>query len=172
MAWRFPGSKIFYYFCSRCTRKDGRVVECGGLENRCPLLRTGGSNPPLSAKQKSPPKGLFCFEEPGKLACQRLGKTKKKVSEANGAFLFDAPPLGDHASNPIRQACLLLNERTSAKIEFFDMSGLTIMVMDFGVLEAGLHNKAVNFQNQECGLFFCKLTTNSFTFVKKLVQIE
>ena len=29
--------------------RDGRVVECGGLENRCPLRWTGGSNPSLSA---------------------------------------------------------------------------------------------------------------------------
>ncbi len=30
--------------------RDGRVVECGGLENRCSAIRgTGGSNPPLSA---------------------------------------------------------------------------------------------------------------------------
>ena len=26
----------------------GRVVECGGLENRCRRKMTGGSNPPLS----------------------------------------------------------------------------------------------------------------------------
>ena len=30
-------------------RRVGRVVECGGLENRCPGDRTGGSNPSLSA---------------------------------------------------------------------------------------------------------------------------
>ena len=30
-------------------RRGGRVVECGGLENRCPFARTGGSNPSLSA---------------------------------------------------------------------------------------------------------------------------
>src|SRR5688500_2420416 len=31
-------------------RRGGRVAECGGLENRCTLTGTGGSNPPLSAK--------------------------------------------------------------------------------------------------------------------------
>ena len=30
-------------------RRGGRVVECGGLENRCGGDSTGGSNPPLSA---------------------------------------------------------------------------------------------------------------------------
>ena len=30
-------------------RRDGRVVDCGGLENRCPGDWTGGSNPSLSA---------------------------------------------------------------------------------------------------------------------------
>src|SRR6266511_2852385 len=30
-------------------RRGGRAVECGGLENRCGLRVTGGSNPSLSA---------------------------------------------------------------------------------------------------------------------------
>jgi hypothetical protein len=30
-------------------RMGGRVVECGGLENRCGLKPTGGSNPSPSA---------------------------------------------------------------------------------------------------------------------------
>ncbi len=29
--------------------RDGRVVECGGLENRCTVTGTGGSNPSFSA---------------------------------------------------------------------------------------------------------------------------
>jgi hypothetical protein len=41
--------------------KDGRAVECGGLENRCPGDWTGGSNPSLSAKQKPLAKGVFTF---------------------------------------------------------------------------------------------------------------
>ncbi len=31
--------------------RDGRAVECGGLENRYPT-RIGGSNPPLSARHQ------------------------------------------------------------------------------------------------------------------------
>ncbi len=31
-------------------RRDARVVDWGGLENRCLLARTGGSNPSLSAE--------------------------------------------------------------------------------------------------------------------------
>ena len=34
-------------------RRGGRVVECGGLENRCGGDSTGGSNPPLSAIKKT-----------------------------------------------------------------------------------------------------------------------
>ncbi len=30
-------------------RRNGRVVDCGGLENRCPGDWTGGSNPSFSA---------------------------------------------------------------------------------------------------------------------------
>ena len=39
-------------------RRNGRVVECGGLENRCTLARTGGSNPSFSAdKNTTAPQG-------------------------------------------------------------------------------------------------------------------
>ena len=48
-------------------RRNGRVVECGGLENRCPP--TGGpgvriplSPPKLSGQSHSPEAdGIFCF---------------------------------------------------------------------------------------------------------------
>ncbi len=33
-------------------RRNGRVVDCGGLENRCPGDWTGGSNPSFSAELK------------------------------------------------------------------------------------------------------------------------
>ena len=36
-------------------RRNGRVVECGGLENRCPFTRTGGSNPSFSANPQTNP---------------------------------------------------------------------------------------------------------------------
>ena len=43
-------------------RRDGRAVECGGLENRWARKRPGGSNPPLSARfcrAASPSGSLF-----------------------------------------------------------------------------------------------------------------
>ena len=39
-------SRKIYIFAPR---RNGRVVECGGLENRCTLTGTGGSNPSFSA---------------------------------------------------------------------------------------------------------------------------
>ena|GEM_PF-672331 len=55
----FLGTKMslknLSYICSRCARwakpvrRDARVDDWGGLENRCPGNRTGGSNPSLSA---------------------------------------------------------------------------------------------------------------------------
>ncbi len=56
------------------TRRDARVVEWGGLENRCPGNWTGGSNPFLSADYFNPVippigemTGIFIFRlnEPG-----------------------------------------------------------------------------------------------------------
>ena len=44
--------------------RNGRVVECGGLENRCPFARTGGSNPSFSADlNQSRRQPGFLFEE-------------------------------------------------------------------------------------------------------------
>ena len=40
--------KDFFYLC-RLTRRNGRVVERGGLENRFTRKGNGGSNPSLSA---------------------------------------------------------------------------------------------------------------------------
>jgi hypothetical protein len=40
-------------------RRDARVVEWGGLENRCPGNWTGGSNPFLSADHINPVILLF-----------------------------------------------------------------------------------------------------------------
>ena len=37
-----------------CKGRNGRVVDCGGLENRCPGDWTGGSNPSFSAKHSAP----------------------------------------------------------------------------------------------------------------------
>ncbi len=48
------------YICSRNLikslrdRRDARVVDWGGLENRCPGNWTGGSNPSLSADHSTP----------------------------------------------------------------------------------------------------------------------
>ena len=37
-----------------CKGRNGRVVDCGGLENRCPGDWTGGSNPSFSADRSTP----------------------------------------------------------------------------------------------------------------------
>ena len=37
---------------SKPCRRDARVVESGGLENRCALMGTEGSNPSLSGSIK------------------------------------------------------------------------------------------------------------------------
>ena len=67
-------------------RRGGRVVECGGLENRCPFARTGGSNPSLSARIKdlaTPP------DEPPRL----------EILEVPGLQTFDS---GECLNVPIR----------------------------------------------------------------------
>ena len=41
------------YFMFRVNWRDARVVESGGLENRCALMGTEGSNPSLSENLKN-----------------------------------------------------------------------------------------------------------------------
>ena len=53
-----PSNHKFYYFWAR---RNGRVVECGGLENRCPFTRTGGSNPSSSANHYKPDRKVGFF---------------------------------------------------------------------------------------------------------------
>ena len=47
-------------------RRDGRVVDCGGLENRWGVTAPGGSNPSLSATQtkKTATQVAFFMEQP------------------------------------------------------------------------------------------------------------
>ena len=54
---------IYFY-----ARRDGRAVECGGLENRWARKGSGGSNPSLSAK-KNPSTSLkdFFWETHGRI---------------------------------------------------------------------------------------------------------
>lgn len=55
------------YFCTRkakLRRKDAGVVDRDGLENRCTLTGTQGSNPCLSASNPATLAGLFCLSLP------------------------------------------------------------------------------------------------------------
>lgn len=52
-------------------RRRGRVVDCGGLENRCPLTGTVGSNPTASAKRSTEPPNGFARVLPATLPKER-----------------------------------------------------------------------------------------------------
>ena len=69
----------------RCTKRRGaRVVESGGLENRCALIRTEGSNPSLSAVKKQ-------SSHQGEVAFWLLGgmRTRQRVRTAAYAAMID-----------------------------------------------------------------------------------
>lgn len=57
-------TKNFCTFAVQNPRKDAGVVDRDGLENRCTLTGTQGSNPCLSAK-KQPLRLLFCIRKDG-----------------------------------------------------------------------------------------------------------
>jgi uncharacterized protein (DUF1697 family) len=77
-------------------RRDGRVVEGGGLENRFPVLRNGGSNPSPSAtyaflrginiggRKKIPMPKL-------KAALEAMGFRNVRAVLSSGNAVFDAP---------------------------------------------------------------------------------
>jgi hypothetical protein len=59
----------------RSFRRDGRVVECGGLENRCSAIAEPGVRIPLSPQSLMNPAfgGIIYFTEVLKKACFRKG---------------------------------------------------------------------------------------------------
>jgi hypothetical protein len=54
----FRFGRMFAIICGQNNRRGAGVVERGGLENRCGLRATVGSNPTLSAGYKIPPRQL------------------------------------------------------------------------------------------------------------------
>ncbi len=76
------------------------MVERGGLENRCTLAGTKGSNPLLSAKQNPGRKvGISVFRDV-KSSAFDVPENRNPVSEANEGFCFSYPLLGINAVNP------------------------------------------------------------------------
>ena len=83
------------FWCNIESRRDAGVVDLACLENKCAFTRTGGSNPPLSAKIKYDHLVVFYLawgsEPPGFAA----GKTTagfgeaKKGSESLLSTLFE-----------------------------------------------------------------------------------
>ena len=93
-------------------RRNGRAVECGGLENRCPGDRTGGSNPSSSATPlKMTRLGSFFFiRSRCKLKIcirRRIKKTDLRIrSFSEGLFI---PLPGSRAQRVIPEACQTCN---------------------------------------------------------------
>ena len=84
-------------------RRDGRVVECGGLENRCPLYSGPGVRIPLPPQiKKGSVRSFFIF----KIAAESYSDAyleNKNNTNAVSAFLILAPPLGSRARLEIGQ---------------------------------------------------------------------
>jgi hypothetical protein len=79
------------------SRRGGRAVECGGLENRCAVYSTGGSNPPLSASESqescvetrpSRP-GLASFRRVRGQFGGKLNNTHQQMAPADGRGRLD-----------------------------------------------------------------------------------
>lgn len=58
-------TKNFCTFAVQNPRKDAGVVDRDGLENRCTLTGTQGSNPCLSAKKQPLQAAFFCIRKDG-----------------------------------------------------------------------------------------------------------
>ncbi len=70
----FARAKSNDYLCrviKRLIRKDAGVVDRGGLENRCALAGTQGSNPCLSAKSKRPKSLKDRLNDAGRITKQK-----------------------------------------------------------------------------------------------------
>jgi hypothetical protein len=99
------GKQIFTTFGILYLRRDGRVVECGGLENRCSPSGEPGVRIPLSPQTKLLPQhaaGFLIHSWPNK-ACLNEDRYELKIlmSETNKGVIWDARfPPGITESNP------------------------------------------------------------------------
>jgi hypothetical protein len=83
--------------CGLLFWRDGRVVECGGLENRCPPIGGSGVRIPLSpqSQNKSRASGIVCFNKVPKKACFLKEMKVKQTKTRKGLFwLCKDPPKG------------------------------------------------------------------------------
>src|SRR5690606_40910597 len=86
MVRRPPSSTLFPYttlFRSRSPRRGGRVVECGGLENRCPARDRGFESLPLrSGRARRTPRSeehTSELQSRENLVCRLLLEKKKNT---------------------------------------------------------------------------------------------
>ena len=97
---KFRQDEKLLYLCGANPRKDAGVVDRDGLENRCTLTGTQGSNPCLSAKKQPLQAAFFARERrdenPGgfvtaqRSAKQRLPVFPQKSSPQGCFFLVQA----------------------------------------------------------------------------------
>ena len=70
------------------------MVERGGLENRCPLTRTKGSNPLLSAKQKPDRYGWVFFFTADESLLSEGCKNENQRAKRAGLLICNSPKTG------------------------------------------------------------------------------
>ena len=85
--------------------RGGRAVECGGLENRCTLAGTEGSNPSLSARTQSAlvrnilkMKGFSAPSCPWQSGLVTLAETRERARAARKLLLDGIDPLDAKAA--------------------------------------------------------------------------
>ncbi len=64
-----------------CPRRVGRVVECGGLENRCLSQDRGFESLTLRRKQKALKTSAFCFIIELRNYCGKQGVSRMTLSD-------------------------------------------------------------------------------------------
>ena len=109
-------------------RRNGGVVDRGGLENRCPGNWTGGSNPSFSAETEQPrTSGVVYFNEFPKKVCFLKEMSENKHNPTGFVLSMQGSPPGITASNPAnsqrfndphQRGCLFL-ERNNNQLQAF-----------------------------------------------------
>ena len=109
-----PKGNILY--CAKRLWRDARVVEWGGLENRCTLSSTGGSNPFLSATKRVKFPSLFFVFSPSECLHSEEVAENKKMKRSEASFLFVARPPAVAQGSVILS---LRNEKSEVSFTFF-----------------------------------------------------
>ena len=103
----------------------------------------------------------------------------EKVAAGNVITSVEAMPAGQRLHvpypnpfNPTTTIDYYLSQDTSVTLEIYNISGQKVAVLKDGIIEPGYHSIVWNASGMPSGIYFCRLTTNDFVDMKKMLLLK